>query len=127
MNIGVVFPQVEIGPDPVPIGKYVRIPHGLYSLGILAYRNRVGPDLHLREDNADVHWSLLCWCDSLSASLRYWSSHASLKHVKDTHPSVRWASSCSAGSKRPGLRRQRDVSTGARPGARPSASHRGSR
>ena len=45
MKIGVVFPQVEIGPDPAVVREYAQTAEGLGYTHILAYDHVIGADI----------------------------------------------------------------------------------
>ncbi len=48
MKIGVVFPQVEIGPDPAVVREYAQTAEGLGYTHILAYDHVIGADVSNR-------------------------------------------------------------------------------
>ncbi|HVB63228.1 MAG TPA: LLM class F420-dependent oxidoreductase, partial [Nitrolancea sp.] len=45
MKIGVVFPQIEIGPDPAVVRDYAQTAEGLGYTHLLAYDHVIGADL----------------------------------------------------------------------------------
>lgn len=50
MNVGVVFPQTEIGPDPAVVLDYAQTAEGLGYSHLLAYDHVIGADLTNRPD-----------------------------------------------------------------------------
>jgi probable F420-dependent oxidoreductase len=50
MNVGVVFPQTEIGPDPIAIRDYVQAVEGLGYSHLIVYDHVLGADTQFHQD-----------------------------------------------------------------------------